>query len=188
MYRLILDAYCSRVMYFTSDPKVKLHLNDHVTMREWFELLPDSMTLGNCWDWKIMGDKLVHDPGTNKTITKTLFEENKDNVTKLLINKVNSSRQSIQSKFIESDYSRGRKILEASNNGGEFLSEIAKMTGKTVSVLCQEIIAKHTEYERIMTISEIWKDYYKHRLSIAKTNDELYSIRDEIANKDFTSQ
>lgn len=181
MFYLVLDLACHRVIHFTHDSSSRLIQNEHIYFKEWFEELPIGMTLSNCWDWKLVGDKLVLDTGKITPIKKSLLDHNKERIQKYLIDRVNGLRNNLVPDCLEGDYLRALKLGEARNNGGPMLNYLAENLGITVQELVDEVQFKYNEYKSIMARSEIFRIIYKTKIEQASDNQELYKLRDEIA-------
>ncbi|NBO99884.1 MAG: hypothetical protein EBU90_07115 [Proteobacteria bacterium] len=179
MLRLVLDVACNRVIYFSE--KDRLTTNDHVYVREWFEPLPMGMTHDNCWDWKLVGDKLVLDHQNTSKFPKTLLELNKERVNLYLIERVNFLR----SKFLPScslgAEVRKIKLEEAKQQGGPLLEKLAPIMGLSLQELCEEIIFKDNEYRNLLMETEIFREQYKEKILLADSNEQVYRLRDEIS-------
>lgn len=181
MIRLVLDVACNRVIYYTSDRNARLVTNQHVYIREWFEALPMGMTHENCWDWKLVGDKLLLEVNTPTTYPKTLIEHNKERMLKFLIERVNEHRRPYDPSCHHSDWVRTIKLAEAKDGGGPLLSAMATELGYSLQEMCEEILFKDRQYKKVLIDTEIFKETYKEKISIAVNNEELYQFRDEIA-------
>lgn len=185
MYRLILDAYCDRIMYYTNDSNQHLTTNDHVNLRDWPGPLPPNMTLRNCWDWKVLGNKMAYDPGPQKEEPKSLLEENKDAVKKLIIGRINTARAPYLPQCNGGQFVRDLKIKESKLKEGKLLNLLAEKLGKNINDLSEEILAKEKEFEDFMIITEIHRLYYLQKVNTVSTEEELNVIRDEFANIDL---
>jgi len=181
MYYLVLDCSCNRVIYFTDTSAVRLTLNQHVYLREWDADLPVGMSIKNCWDWKLIGNKLILDQGLNKNIKKSLIEQNKEKMLKFLTERVNHLRKPFLPTCSEGYYLRSIKLKEAINGGGPLLEIIAKNKSYELTTEINEVLAANKRYKYIMLKTEIFRELYKEKIHLAQTNEEVYKIRDEIA-------
>lgn len=182
MYYLVLDCSCNRVIYFTDSSAVRLTLNQHVYLREWDADLPIGMSLKNCWDWKLVGNKLVLDQGLNKNLKKSLLEQNKEKMVKFLEERVNHLRKPFQPSCNEGYYLRSIKLKEAINGGGPLINLLAKNKGYELSAEINEILSANKRYKFVMLKTEVFRESYKEKIHLAQTNEEVYKIRDEIAD------
>lgn len=182
MYRLVCDVACNRLIYFTNDRQARLVTNQHVYIREWFDPMPMGITHENCWDWKLIGDKLVLDITPTQHFPKTLLELNKERILKFLYEKINDHRRAYDPSCHHNDWVRQIKLAEANQGGGPLLEAMASDLGFTVEELCNEIKFKDSEYRNVLINTEIFRERYKEKITIATTNEELYRFRDEIAD------
>lgn len=180
MIRLVLDVACNRVIYFALDRNARLVTNQHVYIREWFDELPMGMTHDNCWDWKLVGDKLRLDVTTPNHYPKTLLELNKERILNFLYERINHHRRIFDPSCHHNDWVRQIKLQEAEQGGGPLLSAMAIDLGFSIEEMCNEIKVKNAEYRQILIDTEIYRERCKEKITVASTNEELYALRDEI--------
>lgn len=187
MPRLIIDIATNRVTYFTTDMEQTFTLNEHVTMRDWLEDLPADMKLNNCWNWRIAGDKLENTEINSAPPALSLFEQNKNKVRQLLVEKINDARRPYFSKVVGGDYIRERKLKEAQEGAGPLVEQIANSQFKQLSTVCAEIIASYRKFAYVMTRTEELKLQYQKEINECKEEAVLWKIRDEFSNKNLTA-
>lgn len=186
MTRLILDITTNRVIYFTADLQQELTLSQHVVARDWLEEIPNGMTLNNCFNWQIDGNKLVNTASAPRKPVD-LFEQNKTKVKQLLIEKINDARRPYFSKAVGGDYIRDRKLKEAQEGKGELIEQIASSQRKTTAQVCAEIIAAYRKFSYVMVRTEELKLHYEKAINDTTTESVLWAIRDEFANKNLAA-
>jgi hypothetical protein len=187
MPRLIIDIATNRVTYFTADMEQTFTLNEHVAMRDWLEDLPADMKLGNCWNWRVEGNKLVNTEANANASPLPLLEQNKNKVRQLLIEKINDARRPYFSKSVGGDYIRERKLKEAQDGNGPMVELIANEQYKDIATVCAEILAAYRKYSYVMIRSEELKMKYLRAINEAKEDKVLWAIRDEFSNKNLTA-
>jgi len=190
MPRLIIDIATDRVIYFTNDIEQVLELNDHVTMQDWPEPLPTDMSLNNCWNWCVRGNVLKNTTGAVTGSANTLLDQNKKNVSQLLINKINAVRQPYTSKYIHNDWIRSQRLIEArlveaQHGAGPLLSAEAAIKNIEVAVLAKEVIDSERMYQLIMVKTETLKLKYQKAIDETTEESSLWQLRDEIANANY---
>jgi hypothetical protein len=187
MPRLIIDIATNRVTYFTTDMEQTFTLNEHVTMRDWLEDTPSDMKLNNCWNWRIEGDKLVNTEINNNPPPLTLFQQNRNKVRNLLVEKINDARRPYFSKAVGGDYIRDRKLKEAQEGNGPMVEQLANDQGKDIATVCSEIIAAYRKFAYVMARTEELKLKYQKAINEATQDSQLWAIRDEFANTNLTA-
>lgn len=187
MPRLIIDIATNRVIYFSTDMEQTFTLNEHVTMRDWPEDLPANMQLNNCWNWRIAGNKLENTEINKATPALSLFEQNKNKVKNLLIEKINDARRPYFSKVVGGDYIRDRKLKEAQEGSGPLVEQIANSQNKDLATVCSEIITAYRKFAYVMARTEELKLQYQKEINECNEEAVLWKIRDEFANKNLTA-
>lgn len=187
MPRLIIDIATNRVTYFTLDIEQSFTLNEHVTMRDWLEDLPADMKLSNCWNWRIEGIKLVNTEINNNRPPLSLFEQNRNKVRNLLVEKINDARRPYFSKAVGGDYIRDRKLKEAQEGNGPMVEQLANDQGKDIATVCSEIISAYRKFAYVMARTEELKLKYQKAINEATQDSQLWAIRDEFANTNLTA-
>jgi len=187
MPRLIIDIATNRVTYFTTDMEQTFTLNEHVTMRDWLEDLPADMKLNNCWNWRIAGNKLENTELNTAPPALSLFEQNKNKVRNLLIEKINDARRPYFSKAVGGDYIRDRKLKEAQEGNGPLIEQIANSQFKDLATVCSEIIAAYRKFAHVMARTEELKFQYQKAINECTEETKLWQIRDEFCNKNLTA-
>ncbi len=180
-----LDVETLRVIYFTKNQNEILHNSPHTLDYDYRWDLPDNITLDNCWNWRLKGDKLVNTEVTNQTV-KSLLENNKAEVKKLLIKKINSTRQSLLSNYNGGDYLRNLKFSAVEKDDAVFLEKLAKAANVSVERYKKIILDKKSAVDSALKNTEINKEYYQKLISEIQTNEDLFLLRDEFNNADLT--
>jgi len=181
MTRLVLDLACNRVIYFTDDANARLTVNEHVYIREWLRPLPMGMELSNCWDWKLQGDSLSLDLGQVDTYKKSLLEHNKDKTLQFLTDVINYLRKDIQPTCLSGKELREIKYQQAIAGEGDLIESMAQTLGWDLDEVCREIRFQRQNHDYVLIETEKLRELYKEKIFLATSNDEIYSIRDNIA-------
>lgn len=181
MIRLVLDGPTMRVMYFTNDFKQDLNLVDGTLLYDHYGTRPVEMELSNCWNWKLIGNKLVNTEATVPNTPVTLFEHNRKETRKLLIEKINNARKPLLPSCTGGDLIRNFKITD-----NDFIKQLAKSAGLTEEQYLANVqLAKQLNEEKLKN-TEINREYYNKKLNDATTDEETFAIRDKFANTDLT--
>lgn len=183
--RLIIDIATNRITYFTKDMNQQLTLNEHVTTRDWLEELPSDMTLSNCWNWNLIGDKMTNTEYRAPAPVVPLLEQNKNKVRQLLVQRINGTRQPYFSKAVGGDWIRDRKLKEAQEGNGPLIQQMAETQGKEVSAICSDIISAYRTFNNVMNKTEESKLRYEKLLNEATEESQVWVLRDEIANNNL---
>ena len=187
MPRLIIDIATNRVTYFTTDMEQSFTLNEHITVRDWLEDTPSDMTMNNCWNWRIEGDKLVNTEINKSPPALSLFQQNKNKVRQLLTEKINDARRPYFSKAVGGDYMRERKLKEAQEGNGPLVEQIANNQYKDIATVCAEIIAAYRKFSYVMARTEELKLKYEKLINEAREDKDIWAIRDEFSNTNLTA-
>lgn len=185
MIRLKLDVATLRVIYFTENQGEVLHYSPSTLDYDYQFGLPSGMSLSNCWNWTLRGNTLVNTE-TKSSPVKTLLDKNKEEVKKLLVKKINSTRAPFLSKYDGGTELREEKLNAVQNNEVVFLESLSKAANVTVDHYKTTILNRKIEVELALKNTEINKEYYQRLIKEALTNDDLFLIRDEFNNSDLT--
>lgn len=186
MIRLILDTSTLRVIYFTSDLNENLTLVDQTLMYDYAFVLPENFSLKNCWNWRLVGNRLELHEGSQKT-TPNIFEKNKQEVLQLLETKINQARQPYLSKCIGSNYIRELKTKELQDSYSEFLNKLATINGMNFDEYRNLLLENYSVAEKVLKITELNLEFYRIKINAATINHDLAVIRDEFCNVDLTN-
>lgn len=186
MIRLILDTATLRVIYFTSDLNENLTLVDQTLMYDYAFVLPENFSLKNCWNWRLVGNRLELHEGSQKT-TPDIFEKNKQEVLQLLETKINQARHPYLSKCIGSEYIRELKNKELKDDSSEFLNKLSTINGMSLDEYRNFLVKIKSTTDEILKITEINLEFYKMKINSAVNNHDLAVIRDEFSNADLTN-
>ncbi len=185
MTRMKLDVETLRVIYFTKNQEEVLHNSPHTLDYDYRWDLPENMTLDNCWNWTLRGDKLVNTETANRSV-KTLLDNNKAEVKKLLIKRINTVRQSLLSSYNGGDYLRNLKLIAVEKDETLFLEKLAKAANVSVERYKKWVLDKKTVVDAALKATEINKEYYQRLINEVLTNEDLFLLRDEFNNADLT--
>lgn len=185
MIRMKLDVETLRVIYFTENPDEILHYSPYTVDYDHMGQLPLGMSLNNCWNWTLKGNKFVN---TEETVVQnnSLFENNKLEVKKLLIKRINYIRMPYLSECVGGDYLRLLKLESSHEDDSFFITELARAANLTKEEYKVFILSKKQEYDKILETTEINKIYYLRLINEAPSDYHLFLVRDEFANIDLT--
>ena len=187
MIRMILDVATMRVIYYTENLNEDLHLVEKTLMYDYSGELPERFTLNNCWNWKLVGNKLVEDEpvANNTTPPYTLFDWNKSQALNLLITKVNQARKNLLSDCEGGILLRVLKYQETFVPGSQFIKGLSKANNMLPHDYIDLVKAKEDQTFEMLRITEINREYYKYRLLNCYTDEDLFMVRDELNNANF---
>lgn len=185
MIRMKLDVETLRVIYFTYSHTEPLHFSPHTLDYEYMDDLPTGMTLDNCWNWTLRGDKLIKTE-TNNIANKSLLENNKIELKKLLIKRINDIRTLYLSEFLGDDYLKKLKLDLIKEENNHFIAELAKAANMSTQAYKTIFLNKIGEQDKILQSTEINKEYYLRLINEAETDQQLFSIREEFDSKNLS--
>lgn len=187
MIRMKLDVDTLRVIYFTNDLGETLHDVEHTLSYDYRYELPEGMSLDNCWNWTLVGDKLKNTETSKNTKPSSLFENNKIEVKKLLVKRVNSCREQLLSEYTAGDYVRHLKFESSSKENDFFIEALAKAKGISYEKYRNELIETKNRYDKLLKHTEINKEYYIKQIDEVTNNDDLLALRDVFQNTNLTN-
>lgn len=187
MIRMKLDVDTLRVIYFTNKLDETLHDAEHTLSYDYRYELPEDMSLNNCWNWTLVGDKLKNTDAPKKTKSNSLFENNKIEVKRLLIKRINSCREQLLSEHTAGDYIRHLKFESSSKENDFFIEALAKAKGVSYAKYRSELIETKNRYDKLLKHTEINKEYYTKQIDEVTNNDDLFVLRDIFQNTNLTN-
>ena len=174
MIRLVIDAATMRIVYFTTNKSQKLSLNSGVLLYDYHGRLPEKMSLENCWNWRLVGNSLVEpDPSKQTNKEQDLVEHNRKEAIKFLQERVRNIKSSLST-----EYNLDMYTVFISSSDADFLNSLAKNKNLTI----QEYNEHQQQFLNSIKTLELNKAECLKNLTSAKTNEEIVSIRDNIAN------
>jgi len=187
MIRMKLDVDTLRVIYFTNNLDETLHDVERTLSYDYRYELPEGMSLDNCWNWTLVGDKLKNTESPAKTKPSSLFENNKIEVKMLLIKRVNSCREQLLSEYAAGDYIRHLKFESSSKENDFFIEALARAKGVSYEKYRTELIETKNKYDRLLKHTEINKEYYIKQIDAVTNNEDLLALRDIFQNTNLTN-
>ena len=189
-YKLLVDMHSNRVVYFTANVTEHTEIDDNLYICYTDELpkTPKQMTQFNAWSWKwnsIKNELFFADPvGAAK---ETLFDQNKKAAHNTLLSIVNRARNSLYSEYEFDDVVNNFIFRELflDEDKQTYLTTIASIRGVDISVVRSEFEAKRKKIEDVLFLSEVTKQLFTKQIQDAKTSEELYEIRNNIAATDI---
>lgn len=171
MVRLVIDSATMRVVFFTTDLTKQLTISDDVLLYDLYTALPPTMTLDNCWNWKLKGNILENPDSNKKTTSNTnLFVHNQQEAINLLIKSIDKVKKSIE--FF--DPISALLVI----NDQSFLNDLAKVKNISPDEYLEIQKKSITFYKN----AELNKEYFLRQIKGAKSNDEILRIRDIFSN------
>ena len=186
MIRMKLDVDTLRVIYFTNNLDETLHDAERTVSYDYRYELPEGMSLDNCWNWTLVGDKLKNTESTKNTKPNSLFENNKIEVKRLLIKRVNSCREQLLSKYVAGEYVRNLKFESSSKENDFFIEALARAKGVSYAKYRNELIETKKRYDTLLKHTEINKEYYIKQIDEVTNNYDLFALRDIFQNTNLT--
>ena len=181
-----LDVDTLRVIYFTNNLDETLHDAERTVSYDYRYELPEGMSLDNCWNWTLVGDKLKNTESTKNTKPNSLFENNKIEVKRLLIKRVNSCREQLLSKYVAGEYVRNLKFESSSKENDFFIEALARAKGVSYAKYRNELIETKKRYDTLLKHTEINKEYYIKQIDEVTNNYDLFALRDIFQNTNLT--
>lgn len=181
MIKMVLDIATMRVIYFTTDISEHLTQVDKTLIYEYDLDIPEGMTLKNCWNYRLVGNRLVNTV-TNSVAPKiSLIESNRQEALKMLVQRINITRIPLLSTCTGGDTVRELKILDE-----EFIKKLANVKGVSEDEYRLHVHdTKNTYIEKIKN-TEINREYFQTQLKLAKTSERIVELRDKFVNSDLT--
>jgi hypothetical protein len=177
--RLILDIATMRVIYYTSDLAQNLTPADKTLVYDHEEALPKGMTLANCWNYRLVGNKLVNTE--SEPIKKlSLLESNRNEAQRLLVDRINQTRNKLMSNCNAGDWVRRLKLEDPL-----FVAELSRAQGVSADHYQQELTLTKIQREQQLKNTEINRVYYRRLLKEATTNEQIVAVRDKFSNTDL---
>ena len=193
-YKLLVDIHSNRVVYFTANISEHTEIDDNLYICYLDDELPSKpkqMTQFNAWSWKwnSIKNELFFADAVNTT-KETLFDQNKKAAFNTLLNVVNTARTSLYSQYKFDDVVNNFIFRELflDEDKQTYLTTIASIRGVDASVVRSEFEAKRKKIEDILFLTEVTKQLFTKQIQDAKTSDELYEIRNNIAATDILQQ
>jgi hypothetical protein len=186
MIRLVLDISTMRVIYFTDDLNQTLHPADETLIHDFRHELPNEITLSNCWNWKLEGDKLVESISKKQNeYVPTIFELNKKECLNFLIQRVNDLRMKYQTDCEMGIFMRLYKFEQSFMQHSDFITMLAKVNNVFPEDYKKNVIEKEKETMEALKITEINREYFKEKINQCNNSEVLYEIRDHISSCDL---
>lgn len=186
-YKLLVDMHCDRIVYFTSNIAEHTVIDDNLYICFYdgaLPLQPREMTLRNCWAWKwnAQTDTLVYSDA-DPSLKSTLFDQNKQAAKSVLKNMINKTRKTLVGDYAFGSYIDKKIFEELVKPPSErhYIASIAEVTGKSTEDVYEEYEQKHKKFEDVLFLSEITRAHFERLIDECKTSDELYQIRNNIA-------
>ena len=193
-YKLLVDMHCNRIVYFTDDLKEHTEIDDNLYicfMNGELPKVPKQMTLKNAWSWKwnaVKGELFYADAEPSKV--DTLFEQNKKAALNALKVAINTTRKSLYGDYdfddvVHNFIFRELFVEESKQN---YINTIAQIRGVGAAEIRKEFEQKRKKIEDVLFLTEVTKQLFMKQIEDAKTSDELYEIRNNIAATDILEQ
>lgn len=193
-YKILADIHCDRIVYFTSIISEHTEIDDNLYVCFYDGELPTTpkqMTLKNCWSWRWNSkDGTLVYAGSNTTFNTTLFDQNKNAAKQVLKNTINKARKAIIDDYAFDAYIQTRiydELLKPQDKQF-YINCIANTLNKDRNEVFKEYDIKRKRFEDILFLSEITKKHFEKLIEECKTSDELYQIRNNIAETNILAK
>lgn len=181
MIKMVLDIATMRVIYFTTDISEHLTQVDKTLIYEYDLDMPEGMTLKNCWNYRLIGNRLVNTE-TNSVAPKiSLVESNRQEALKMLIHRINLTRTPLLATCTGGDAVRELKILDDG-----FIAQLANAKGVSEDEYRLHVHDTKNTYREQMRNTEINREYFQTQLKLAETSERIVELRDKFVNSDLT--
>lgn len=178
---MVLDIATMRVIYFTTDVSEHLTQVDKTLTYEYELAIPEGMTLKNCWNYRLIGNKLVNTE-TNSVAPKiSLIESNRQEALKMLTQRINITRTPLLATCMGGDAVRELKILDEG-----FIAQLARAKGVSEDEYRLHVHETKNAYRKQMRNTEINREYFLAQLKLANTSERIIELRDKFVNSDLT--
>jgi hypothetical protein len=192
MITLILQANVERILYFTDDPAYLPPATDYTYVAYYDGILPDSMTLKNCWSWRFQQGQLVfandvrpeerslsHEQITlqrNKTVLRTHVKKKIDDLAIAYLPSCKISEVLRAKKYAAAlDFNATGKI-------SSFFQQQADAQQVTVADLSTMIMMAHEIETSRLEQLETDRIKIQRLITLAKTDQELEELRRQIVS------
>jgi hypothetical protein len=179
--RLVLDIATNRVVYFTQSLDEKLHLNEFVITYEYAYSLPANLTLSNCWNFRLVGNKLIESVETPRSKSTTEFNFNRS----VFLEQINQTFERYRNIVIsESGYSEIRySETQSSDPNKLILNGYASLHGISLEEADQQTKLQRLEYVRLMNNIEYLREQYLMLAKIAVNNNQIMVVYGEFLKR-----
>jgi hypothetical protein len=177
--QLVIDIPTSRVIFFSEDRSNITQSMQTVTVL-YKGIMPQNMTVNNCWNWKLVGKELIN----------TVDNQEIDTQKNLLIAHINKTCDAEYKKLpaeIKADI-----ILEISkfrlSELVPILEALSKASGKSILETIEDIEQKIQTKRNGLKIIEFIRTRFLEAIKFCKADTELLAVRKEFAVAQFTEQ
>lgn len=185
--RLLVDLATDRIIWYTSDLEASIQNDEHSAIAEYDGDLPAGLTLQNSWNYGYRNKKVIL---LNTTAAKpTLLESNRTSIRKLLVDKINEKRATINLQIRYDDYVELLTYNDAyafnglNENDLIWLKLAAKHQDLPVHQAAETVKFSFNEKRRVLFATEDLFLEMNKRITQATTSDELFVIRAEVMDK-----
>ena len=185
--RLLVDLATDRIIWYTSDLEASIQNDEHSAIAEYDGDLPAGLTLQNSWNYGYRNKQVIL---LNTTAAKpTLLESNRTSIRKLLVDKINEKRATINSQIRYDDYVELLTYNDAyafnglNENDLIWLKLAAKHQDLPVYQAAETVKFSFNEKRRVLFATEDLFLEMNKRITQATTSDELFAIRAEVMDK-----
>ena len=180
---LVVDISTSRVVFFTTDLTRDLVLASNNVLVNYTGPWPAEITVGNCYNWVLVGDQLVHSATYNNQQGLSVMEINRASYIK----EAEEDAQKFRARFPDSD-TVNMVLAEKDLEVKPFTSTLAKSIGDTEDNIQAYYEANYAEYKDIVRCSEFIKNRFVRAYELSNSNSELMFLRAEYSGIKTTSK
>lgn len=181
MNRLVIDIATLRVIYFSKDESELITIPGRCVQRDWIDDIPESMTLQNCWDWKLRGDKLVNTEENNLQ-PQSRMDRNRMEAIKFLNQRIDITRTALLPTCKGGEFIRTLKLKD-----DEYINMLAMACEMDPKLYKINVMHKADVYEDLMKATEINREFYTHKFKNCSEDKELLNLRDFVSSTDLTA-
>ena len=188
---VISQVKSDRVVYFTDDPDYRPQMEgDWYFVSHFVGVVPQEMTLRNCWGWRFDGSRFMHanDPEP-RSVEQSLLETNRQALGALLASRVDALRKQWAPSCVMGDSVRAQKLDEAQRylagatapRAGEpsfaLLEAVAAARAITLPEAAELIVRRAADARAALVASEVAREQFALDIERATTNEQLTTLR-----------
>jgi hypothetical protein len=182
---IVTQVKSHRVVYFTDDPQYQPPMEgDWYYCCPYGGLLPEGMTLRNCWGWRFNGGVFADARATPvKPAHETLMDSNRKALMSLLREKIDTIREPYLPSCQQGDFIRHLKLSEAQSylaGKGEaypYLQTVAAARNISLAEAARLILAKAEETKQVLLQSERFRELLAQSIQSAQNQVQLLQVR-----------
>jgi hypothetical protein len=184
---IISQVKSHRVVYFTDDPAYHPPMQaDWCYTSPYRGVLPNGMTLRNCWRWRFNGMAFT-DAGTPPASVKAtkLLEHNRQALLDLLAERIQALRQPLEPSTPQGHELRARKLAAARAHlagqpAAAILLAAAAAHGVSITAMARQVLALAEERDAVLARTEELRETLTVAIRRATEPSDLMALRQRI--------